>query len=84
MFEQKFRKVEKVLRPRKAIKHSEAIDILATVVKEADEEIELLEEVVKEVDVRIELLEEENVFYRNWLIISTLVIAVQGVALLLG
>lgn len=67
MYEKKFRRVESALRPRSSIKHQEAIDVLATVVKEADKEVLILKHL--------------NIQYRNWLILSTMVIGLMGIAL---
>jgi len=66
---EKFRKVEAKLRPRGNFKHEEAVELLATVVHEADE--------------HIAQLEEENSTYIGWLVVATLTVILLGVATLL-
>lgn len=63
---EKFRKVESNLRPRNKFNHEQAVELLATVVHEADE--------------HIAQLEEEKVIYLTWLILSFMTIVVGIVA----
>lgn len=83
MYEQKFKHVESTLRPRTKFTHNEAVGLLTTVVKDADVHIQGLNNAIDGKNMIIDQLEEENLVYKNWLLISTVVIVLLGLAHLL-